>query len=150
MIVPGALREFNPLEVLELPLGPNDSGAETVRGYLLKLLALVWEEEEGFDGKARFGAEGWEWVVFNSLVEAGLVKPGDAATADRVVTAVIPVLGSPKVPSVRTKRVKEEPSLVVVFARAKALESAERVYPGQEAETTLEKARIFEEYILHG
>ena len=64
-----------PEQVLGLPLEPNDSGATTVRGYLVSLLAAVWEEGEGFSGKRPFGTSGWAADLYQPLVGAGFV-PG--------------------------------------------------------------------------
>lgn len=51
----------------------NDAGAATVRGYLVKLLQILWEEEEGFNGKRPFGNSGWQSDIHLALVNAGLV-----------------------------------------------------------------------------
>ena len=64
----------DPRRVLDLPLGPgNDSGETTVRGYLMKLLEMVWREKEGFSGKRPFGNSGWDWDLLAPLVKAGLI-----------------------------------------------------------------------------
>lgn len=60
--------------VLDVPMAENDSGANTIRGYLKKLLATLWEEGEGFDGKRPFGNSSWESDLEAALVKAGLVK----------------------------------------------------------------------------
>lgn len=60
--------------VLAAPMLPgNDAGAATVRDYLVALLAMVWEEEEGFSGKRPFGNSGWKADFDAALVRAGLV-----------------------------------------------------------------------------
>jgi hypothetical protein len=59
--------------VLDLPLGENDSGANTVRGYLLRLLLVLWDEQDGFSGKRPFGNSGWDYDLYKPLIEAGLV-----------------------------------------------------------------------------
>lgn len=65
-----------PQELLDLPLLPgNDSGAATVRGYLVALLSNLWEEEEGFSGKRPFGNSGWQYDLYVPMVQAGMV-PG--------------------------------------------------------------------------
>jgi hypothetical protein len=63
-----------PAELLDLPLPPNDSGAGTVRGYLVKLLASVWEEGEGFSGKRPFGNSGWQSDFYPALISAGIIE----------------------------------------------------------------------------
>lgn len=63
-----------PAQVLALPLDPgNDSGAETVRGYLVTLLAEVWRWKEGFGGKRPFGNSGWAHDLYVPLVKAGFI-----------------------------------------------------------------------------
>lgn len=59
--------------VLGLPLDENDSGASTVRGYLVALLRALWHEGEGFSGKRPFGNSGWSSDLVAPLVRAGLV-----------------------------------------------------------------------------
>ena len=56
-------------------LGRNDAGAATVGDYLRKLLATLWREEEGFDGKRPFGNSSWQSDVEIPLIRAGLI-PG--------------------------------------------------------------------------
>lgn len=60
-------------EILALPMADNDSGADTVRGYLKTLLAALWDEGEGFSGKRPFGNSGWEYDLMKALVKAGAV-----------------------------------------------------------------------------
>jgi len=62
-------------EVLDCPMDParNDAKATSVRDYLKKLLTLVWQEGEGFDGKRPFGNSGWEYEVFSALGKAGII-----------------------------------------------------------------------------
>lgn len=63
-----------PEAVLNLPLEDNDSGADTVRGYLTQLLLRVWDEGEGFSGKRPFGNSGWHYDLITPLVRAGFVR----------------------------------------------------------------------------
>lgn len=89
-------------EILELPMQPNDANAETIRGYLKALVAMIWEESEGFSGKRPFGNSGWEWDVYVPLIKAGVVKGTldadgfidtvDDAAAKKLITAAIKVL----------------------------------------------------------
>jgi hypothetical protein len=60
-------------EILALPMEENDSGERTVRGYLIRLLALVWHDGEGFNGKRPFGNSGWEGDIYAALVRAGAI-----------------------------------------------------------------------------
>lgn len=50
----------------------EDSGAETLREYLQKLLLTLFEEDEGFSGKRPFGNSGWQWQLASKLIEAGV------------------------------------------------------------------------------
>jgi hypothetical protein len=61
---------------LALELGENDAGATTFRDYLTKLLTLVWQEEEMFDGKRPFGNSGWKEELYRPMIAAGLA-PGE-------------------------------------------------------------------------
>lgn len=60
-------------KILALPMGENDAGAKTVRGYLVTLLRELWHGEEGFSGKRPFGNSGWKHEVYNALVEGRAV-----------------------------------------------------------------------------
>ena len=93
-----------PQQVLDLPLPDNDSGANTVRGYLVALLAELWREEEMFSGKRPFGNGGWQYEVYVPMVRAGMV-PGrfdedddlvdfDYKPADELIQQAIAALGS--------------------------------------------------------
>lgn len=62
-------------EVLDCPLEDNDAGADTIRGYLIALLATLWVEGEGFGGKRPFGNSGWEYELYYPLVKHGFI-PG--------------------------------------------------------------------------
>lgn len=59
--------------VLDLPMGDNDANAASVREYLTKLLAGVWEYGESFDGKRPFGNSSWEYELYQPLGRAGLI-----------------------------------------------------------------------------
>jgi hypothetical protein len=63
-----------PEQILALELPANDSGATTVRGYLIELLRVLWREEEGFSGKHPFGNSGWAYDVYEPMVRAGWVQ----------------------------------------------------------------------------
>lgn len=63
-----------PQQVLDLPLPANDSGADTVRGYLIALAAEVWEHGECFSGKRPFGNSSWEYDLYVPLAKAGWVE----------------------------------------------------------------------------
>lgn len=41
-------KSINIQDVLNCPMEDNDSGANTIRGYLIALLTTLWEEGEGF------------------------------------------------------------------------------------------------------
>lgn len=60
--------------VLAAPMPPNDAEAETIRDYLVALLAQLWNEGEGFSGKRPLGNSGWESVAHAALVHAHLLE----------------------------------------------------------------------------
>ncbi|WP_043654555.1 hypothetical protein [Nocardia thailandica] len=91
---------MTPAEILELPLEPgNDSGADTIRGYLIALLAEVWKYTEGFSGKRPFGNSDWVWDLYAALGrggavpitfdEHGYVDKVDTRECDRLIAAAI-------------------------------------------------------------
>lgn len=89
--------------ILDTPMEPNDSGATTIRGYLVALLAAVWDQSEGFSGKRPFGNSGWDWDLYGALVKAGhingrfdedgYIEDVDEQTGDRLIRAAIQALG---------------------------------------------------------
>jgi hypothetical protein len=60
--------------VLALAMEPNDSGAETIGGYLIALLHELWRDREDFSGKRPFGNSGWPGELERTLIRAGLVS----------------------------------------------------------------------------
>lgn len=92
-----------PQQLLDLELPDNDSGAATVRGYLVALLAELWREEAMFTGKAPFGNSGWQYDLYVPMVRAGMA-PGrfdeddelrdfDHRQADVLIQQAIAALG---------------------------------------------------------
>lgn len=88
------VEELTPAQILDLPMEDNDSGARTIRGYLIELLLTVWREGEGFSGKRPFGDSGWVWDLYVALARAGVVTATfdedgfiDAMTDDQRVCA---------------------------------------------------------------
>ena len=65
---------INPQSILDIPMRENDAGAATIRDYLIKLLTVLWEEDEGFSGKRPFGNSGWSWDLLQPLVTAGVLN----------------------------------------------------------------------------
>ena len=66
-----------PTEALSLTFHSGDLNQDiTVRGYLLRLLSDLWRKEESFNGKRPFGNSGWQWEVYEALIEAGYI-PGE-------------------------------------------------------------------------
>lgn len=65
---------MTPREVLDLPIGDTYTGATTVRGYLVALLATLWDAGEGFSGKRPFGDSSWEYDLYIPLAKAGLIR----------------------------------------------------------------------------
>lgn len=98
---------MTPRQILNLPMTKNDSGADTVRGYLLALLGAVWREKEGFSGKRPFGNSAWECDLYQALIKADVI-PGtvdedgyldtiayeDEQKADELILAAIAALGT--------------------------------------------------------
>lgn len=93
-----------PRQVLALLMQENDAGAATIGEYLITLLALLWNEKEGFDGKKPFGNSDWDGEVVETLVRAGLVAgtvdedgntdDWDWDMADELIAAAIRALGT--------------------------------------------------------
>lgn len=96
-------KPLTPRQILDLPMQSNDSGAETIRGYLLELLLMVWEQGEDFSGKRPFGNSGWEKELYEALVKSGAIsgtidewdqlEDYDDVAGDAVIAAAIPELG---------------------------------------------------------
>lgn len=61
-------------KVLNCPMGDNDAGAKTIKGYLKALLVKIWEEGESFGGKRPFGNSGWEHEIYTALVKGSLIE----------------------------------------------------------------------------
>lgn len=61
-------------DILDIDMEPNDSGADTIRGYLVGLAYQVWVEDEGFSGKRPFGNSDWKYDVYKALIDAGVVN----------------------------------------------------------------------------
>jgi hypothetical protein len=90
-------------QVLALPMESNDSGADTVRGYLVALLRELWQHGEGFSGKRPFGNSGWDWDLMPPLIKAGYItgtldedgyiEECDERTGRRLIAVAIGHLG---------------------------------------------------------
>lgn len=63
-----------PQQILALPMQENDADAATIRDYLIKLLATLWDEKEGFDGKRPFGNSDWDGNLVAALIQAGAIE----------------------------------------------------------------------------
>lgn len=63
-----------PQQILDLSMQPNSSGATTVRGYLVALLAELWKHCDDFSAKRPFGMSGWPYDLAEPLVRAGFAK----------------------------------------------------------------------------
>lgn len=61
------------MNVLDIEMQENDSGANTIRGYLKALLWTLFNEGEGFSGKRPFGNSSWEYDLYIALVAAKAV-----------------------------------------------------------------------------
>lgn len=58
--------------VLEVKLPDNASGAFTVRGYFMKLLHALWDDQGVSSGRL-FGSSAWHFDLYEALVREGLV-----------------------------------------------------------------------------
>lgn len=65
--------EVSPVDVLACPMADNDAGADTIRTYLVALLAELWKHGECFGGKRPFGNSGWEYELYGALAKAGFI-----------------------------------------------------------------------------
>ena len=112
-------------EPLDLQIGDDDSGQPTVRGYLLRLLAQVWTEEEDFDGKRPFGNSNWRRELYAPMEGAGLIDGGPDERvniahqqADALILAAIAALDVSREPESKPARV------IVVTSRGGTLRYA--------------------------
>lgn len=98
-----ASSEPTPQQVLDLELPDNDSGASTVRGYLVALLTKLWERMDGFSGKRPFGSSSWDCDIYVPMIKAGFIlgtvdedgyiEEMDEEAGERLVVAAIDHLG---------------------------------------------------------
>lgn len=96
--------KLEPREILDLPMIHNDANAKTIGDYLVKLLAVVWDENEGFSGKRPFGNSGWEQELYIALAHGGALEATfdedgyldeyDSRAADALIRTAIPALYS--------------------------------------------------------
>lgn len=54
--------------------GPVFKADLTIKGYLLLLLAKVFEEGESFNSKKQFFNSGWDYYLFFTLAKYGLIS----------------------------------------------------------------------------
>lgn len=106
------MKEYAGADVLAVRMQPNDASAETIRDYLVSLVAEVWREREGFSGKRPFGNSGWHSELGEALVRAEMIDgewdfdeddPSDRwldthdhDAADRLINLAIEALRSPR------------------------------------------------------
>jgi len=93
------VQEPEPAAVLACPMQDNDAGADTIRTYLVALLAELWKHGEGFGGKRPFGNSGWEYELYEALArqgyitstfdEDGYLDDVDTRTGNQLVAAAI-------------------------------------------------------------
>ena len=120
-------------QVLDLELGPNDSGKPTVRAYLIELLRKVWDEGEGFDGKRPFGNSSWDYDFVPAMVRAGIingkldedgyVEHADDRRLNALVLAAIHALDVPR------ETAAAQPAKVIIVTE---LNGKERRYVGDD------------------
>lgn len=70
------MSEPTPQQILATPMEPdaNTAGASTIGGYLIKLLATLWDEQELFNGKRPFGMSSWDGELTIALLMAGYLE----------------------------------------------------------------------------
>jgi hypothetical protein len=83
-------------EILSIKL---DGQRQTIKGYLMELLATLWREGDSFSGKRPFGESGWQYPVYISLVKVGVLEGGfdkydtlidfDRKKADQMISELI-------------------------------------------------------------
>ena len=94
-------------QVLAVPMNDDDSGATTIREYLVALARVMWEHGEGANGKRPFGNSGWQWDVYAALAKAGLITAtfdeggglddADTEKGDALIAAALQALAEPEV-----------------------------------------------------
>lgn len=62
------------MNILDVPMIDHDTEAKTVGEFMGLLAAAVWKWGESFSGKRPFGNSDWQYYVFASVVEAGLME----------------------------------------------------------------------------
>lgn len=98
------MTDATPQQVLALPMpADNDAGAATIGEYLVKLLAALWDEKDGFDGKRPFGNSDWDGELIVALIQAGAIEGEldedgyinscDDDAAEELIAAAIQALG---------------------------------------------------------
>jgi hypothetical protein len=91
--------------VLDAPVESDDvPEARTVRDYLVALLAKLWEDQEGFNGKRPFGNSGWDSDLIAALARAeliegsfdedGYLEASDDEAGEELIAGAIKHLGS--------------------------------------------------------
>jgi hypothetical protein len=90
-------------QILDTPMGTNDAGAATIRGYLVALLEALWDQGEGFSGKRPLGNSGWDYDLYAALGNAGHIRCAfdsdgyiddmDETAGNRLIKAAIAALG---------------------------------------------------------
>lgn len=66
--------EYTLDEILKLPKINEDAGSTTIGGFLESLLYTLWNEGADFNSKRPWGNSGWEYVLYEALVEHGVVE----------------------------------------------------------------------------
>lgn len=86
-------------DILDKPCTFNDCAANSFREYFKALLMTLWIEGEGFSGKRPFGNSGWEYDLYENLIEMGevdgkldedgFVESLDKQAADKIIANMI-------------------------------------------------------------
>lgn len=77
------------VQLLATPLPENDSGADTVGGYLGALLERLLDDGEAFSGKRPFGNSGWEWDLAAPFLPTDHRRRSHAGAVDPVIVRIV-------------------------------------------------------------
>lgn len=77
-----------PDQILNLTMDV-EQGTFTIRERLIDLLAQVWADPMGFDGKRPWGFSTWRWDFYRPMIEAGFMAEDERAKGDGLIAAAI-------------------------------------------------------------
>ncbi|MFD3426078.1 hypothetical protein [Nocardia fluminea] len=80
-----------PAQILALTM-ETEQGVFTIRERLTDLLAIVWADPMGFDGKRPWGFSTWRWDFYNPMIAAGFMTEDERERGDHLITEAIKAL----------------------------------------------------------